>query len=100
MMEMILLYLKQTPPLINVMKQSFLDKDWNSLHAAAHKIIPSFLIMGIHKDYENIARKIKDSLSPQQHLDEIQKLILQLETICSQACEELQEEYNLIKKTN
>ena len=28
MMEMISLYLEQTPPLINAMKQSFQDKDW------------------------------------------------------------------------
>ena len=47
MMEMISLYLEQTPPLINTMKQSLMDKDWDSLHAAIHKMIPSFSIMGI-----------------------------------------------------
>ena len=33
MMEMISLYLRQTPPLIFAMKQSLQDQDWNSLHA-------------------------------------------------------------------
>ena len=47
MMEMISLYLEQTPPLINAMKQGLQDKDWNSLYAAVHKMIPSFSIMGI-----------------------------------------------------
>jgi CheY-like chemotaxis protein len=48
-MEMITLYLKQTPPLISQMKQGLYDKDWDSVYAAAHKLIPSFSIMGIHR---------------------------------------------------
>jgi CheY-like chemotaxis protein len=99
MMEMIALYLEQTPPLISKIKQSVDDKDWNSLYAAVHKIIPSFSIMGIHKDFENMAKKIQEYASTQQHLDELPELVLQLEHVCSQACEELEEEYNLIKKT-
>jgi len=98
MMEMIALYLKQTPPLINAMKQSLNDKDWNSLFATAHKMIPSFSIMGIHKDFEEMAKKIQEYSHTQQHLDEVEELILQLETICSQACKELKEEYDLIEK--
>jgi len=98
MIEMIGIYLKQTPPIISTLKQSLQDLDWKSLHAAAHKLIPSFLIMGIHKNYENMARKILNSASTQQYTDELKELIVQLENICSQACEELQEEYKLLKK--
>ena len=36
MMEMISLYLAQTPPLVSAMKQSLQDRDWDSLHAAVH----------------------------------------------------------------
>jgi PAS domain S-box-containing protein len=100
MMEMIELYLVQTPDLISKIKQSSYDKDWDSLHTLVHKIIPSFSIMGIHKDFENMARKIQEYTSTQQHLDEVQELVIQLENICAQACEELKEEYNMIKKTN
>src|ERR1019366_8994475 len=50
MMEMISLYLEQPPPLISAMKKSLYDKDWNSLYAAVHKMIPSFSIMGISAD--------------------------------------------------
>jgi NTP pyrophosphatase (non-canonical NTP hydrolase) len=32
--------------------------------------------------------------------EEIDSLVLQLSTICNQACEELQIEYNIKKKTN
>ena len=97
MMDMIALYLEQTLPLIKSMQQSLLEKDWDSLHAAVHKIIPSFHIVGIHENFEGIAKKIQEYASSQQHLDELQELLLQLENVCSQACKELEEEYNLIK---
>jgi PAS domain S-box-containing protein len=100
MMEMIELYLEQTPPLVTKMKQSLHNKDWDSLHLAVHKMIPSFSIMGIHKDFENIAKKIQEYSSTQQHLYEVQELVAQVNNVCTQACEELEEEYNLINKTN
>jgi hypothetical protein len=55
--------------------------------------------MGIHKDFEEIAKKIQEYSHTQQHLDEVDGLILKVETICSQACVELKEEYDLIEKT-
>jgi CheY-like chemotaxis protein len=99
MMEMISLYLEQTPPLISAMKQSMQQKDWHSLHAAVHKIIPSFAIVGISTDFENMAKKVQEFASTQQQTDGIPDLILQLETICAQACKELEEEFELIKNT-
>jgi len=100
MMEMISLYLEQTPPLIKVMKQSFHDKDWASLQAAVHKMIPSFSIMGISSDFENMAKKIKEYASSQQQSDGIPALVLQVEAVCNQACKELKEELNRIKNRN
>jgi PAS domain S-box-containing protein len=99
MMEMITLYLKQTPPLINQMKQGLHDKDWDSVYTAAHKLIPSFSIMGIPRDFEDAAKKIQEYSGTQKHLEEIQELVLQIENVCSKACEELEEELNLIKKS-
>ncbi|MEI6051048.1 MAG: hybrid sensor histidine kinase/response regulator, partial [Bacteroidota bacterium] len=100
MMEMILLYLEQTPPLINAMKQSLKDKDWKMLHSAVHKMIPSFIIMGINPDFEVMARKVKDFADTQQQSDGIFEMVQQLENVCLQACRELEEEYNTIKNTN
>jgi len=97
MMEMISLYLEQTPMLIYVMKKSMEEKDWNSLHSAVHKMIPSFAIMGINADFENMARKVQEYAGAMQQSDVIQEMVLQLWNICNQACKELQEEYNLIK---
>jgi CheY-like chemotaxis protein len=98
MKEMISLYLDQTPTLIRTMKNSLQNKDWDSLYSAAHKIIPSFSIMGMHEDYENMAKKIQEYAITKVYLDKAEELILQLDTICSQACIELKEEYNLIEK--
>lgn len=99
MMEMISLYLKQTPPLINQMKQGLADKDWTLLSAAVHKIIPSFYIMGISKDFENMAKRIQEYANVEQQLNELPMLVLQIEKICLQACYELEIEYIVIKKT-
>lgn len=93
MMEMISIYLEQTPPLILSMKQSLKDLDWHSLHAAVHKMIPSFSIMGINRDFESVARKIQEFANAQELNDGIHDMVQQLEDVCIQACQELKEEY-------
>ena len=98
MMEMISLYLEQTPTLISTMKESLVIKDWSSLYAAVHKMIPSFSIMGISSDFENMAKKVQEFASTQQQTDGIKELVLQLENVCLQACSELQDEFQRIKK--
>ncbi|MDP2337875.1 MAG: ATP-binding protein [Bacteroidota bacterium] len=100
MMEMISLYLVQTPPLINSMKLGLHDKDWKALYSAVHKMIPSFSIMGIHVDFENMAKRVQEYASTQLQLDGIPEMVLQLEIVCTQACEELKEEFNRIKSSN
>ncbi len=100
MMEMISLYLEQTPQLINTMKQSFHDKDWDTLYSAVHKMIPSFLIMGINADFENMAKKIQEFASTQIKTEGITELVIQLESVCNQACIELEIEFNRIKSNN
>ncbi|MFV5695371.1 Hpt domain-containing protein [Flavobacterium sp. LB3P122] len=99
MMEMIALYLAQTPPLIDTIKQSLADQNWPLLGAAAHKIIPSFSIMGISPNFENMAKKIHELANAQEKSEEILNLVLQLEEVCLQACNELEEELNIIKNT-
>ncbi|MFV7235708.1 PAS domain S-box protein [Flavobacterium sp. ZB4R12] len=99
MMEMISLYLAQTPPLINTIKQSLADQNWSLLGAATHKMIPSFSIMGISPNFENIAKKIQEFASTQEKSEGIHDLVLQLEEVCLQACSELEEELNIIKNT-
>jgi hypothetical protein len=79
------------------MKQSLIDRDWRSLHAAVHKMIPSFSIMGINTDFENKARQVQEYASSQLNTDGIPLLVSQLENVCKQACSELQRELETIK---
>ncbi|MBN2521630.1 MAG: response regulator [Bacteroidales bacterium] len=99
MKEMVALYLEQTPPLIKQMKQGMHDKDWDSVYSAAHKLIPSFSIMGIHKDFEIMAKKIQEYSSAREHLDEVNDMVLKIEDICTNACEGLKVELNSINKS-
>jgi CheY-like chemotaxis protein len=97
MMEMISIYMQQTPPLIEAMKQSVQNKDWALLAASVHKIIPSFSIMGMSPELENMAKEIQEAAKTNQFTDETAKMVIQVESSCKQACEELEIEFNLIK---
>jgi PAS domain S-box-containing protein len=98
-MAMIKAYLDQTPPLIIAMNESYNDQDWSMLYSVVHKMIPSFTIMGISKDFEDIAREVQDYASARKQSDGISDLVSQLSTVCTQACSELEAELYRIKKT-
>jgi PAS domain S-box-containing protein len=100
MKEMITLYLDQTPILVNTMKRSMQEKDWESLYSAVHKLIPSFSIMGISTNFENMAKKVQEYASTRQQTDGVRDMVMQLEIVCSKACEELKEELISIKNGN
>ncbi|MDP2069993.1 MAG: ATP-binding protein, partial [Lutibacter sp.] len=99
MLEMISLFLEQTPTIISAMRQSVTDKDWPSLHKAVHKLIPSFAIMGISADFENMAKKVQEYAKNQENTDEIPDLVVALDKVCLQACIELKEALNELKST-
>ncbi len=82
-MEMIKAYLDQTPPLVVAMNESYHDQDWSKLYSAVHKMIPSFSIMGMNTDYENMARKVQDYASARQQTDGIYNLVSQLSEVCT-----------------
>lgn len=100
MSEMINLYLQQTPPLILSMKDSLVNKDWHSLHAVVHKMIPSFSIVGIEQNYESLARKVQDYALSQELNDDINNLVEELENVCTSACHELIEELKKLNTTH
>ena len=62
-------------------------------------MIPSFSIMGISPDFENMAKKILEYAVLQEQSEGIEDLMQQLEKICENACKELQGEFNRIKTT-
>lgn len=91
MHEMISIYLEQTPPLLDLMKVSLRNKNWEVLSSTAHKLIPSFSMMGIDLEFENVARKVQQFAEAQIETEEIHTIVLQLDNICHQACIELEE---------
>jgi two-component system CheB/CheR fusion protein len=97
MTEILVLYLKDIPQLINSIKDSLKKKDWKTLHNATHRLIPTFSIIGMNEKYEKLARKIHDFNGENGNPDEINKLILKIETACLKASEEIKLEINKIK---
>lgn len=100
MTEMITLYLDQTPVLMSAMKRSMQEKDWKSLYSAVHKLIPSFSIMGISTNFENMAKRVQEYASTMQQTDGVLDLVTQLDIVCSKACDELREDLISIKNRN
>lgn len=94
--QMILAYLEQTPFLINTIKSSFENKEWDTLCAAVHKLIPSFSLIGMKGPYENTARKIHEFAHQQQLSQEIHCSILELEKACVETCKELETELSTL----
>ncbi len=90
MTDMIALYLSQTPELISEMNKSHTQKDWLQLQSSVHKMIPSFSIFGINEEVEKLARTIHEKAGTNQEDEELSGLISALETICTQACKELE----------
>lgn len=99
MSEMIKLYLEQTPPLIEAMKLGFQTHDWKLLKAAVHKMIPSFAIMGMDNNFEEMAKKIQEYATQQEVSGQVSDMVAQLENACLQACKELEEELIKLKNT-
>ncbi len=99
-MKMISLFLEQTPPLIKQLKQSFQDENWTALQSAAHKMIPSFSIVGMNNEYEQMAKRIQHYAGNSLFAPEVHTMIVQLESTCAQACRELEQEYNQMKTVN
>jgi len=108
MIEMISLYLMQTRPLVSAMKKSLQDSNWDLLQAVAHKMIPSFSIIGINPCFEDIAKEVQEYARQKcetvnsgtmqqtnfsfQTGNDIHVLVSKLENVCEQACRELEEE--------
>jgi CheY-like chemotaxis protein len=98
MVEMISLYLEQTPTLVTAIKNSLELNDWQQVQSIAHKMISSFAIMGFSADHEDLAKRIQEYARSQEHIELIPGLIHQLAEVLEQACEELEEEKKELNK--
>ena len=60
-------------------------------------MIPSFSIIGMSNEYEDMAKKIQEYANTQLQEEGINDIVHQLENACAQACQELSEELNRIR---
>ena len=100
MMKMISIYLEQTPQLIRAMRKSWEDADLDGLQTSVHKLIPSFSIMGINADFEDMAKKVKDYAQTRLQTDGIESMVMKIEHVCTRACTELEEALKSLKKAS
>jgi CheY-like chemotaxis protein len=96
MSEIISIYLEQTPQLIYAMKEGYKELYWEKLYASAHKMIPSFSIMGIDSKYEHLAKKIQEFASNKENSETLWGLIARLEIGCDEVCAKLEEELKIL----
>lgn len=99
MVELINIYLEQTPGLVKTMRTAVSQQDWALLKAAAHKIKPSFRIVGEVASGEQLASEIEqqaaESTPTSLRLDPV---LNKLESLCDQIYKELHEELGLLGK--
>ncbi len=94
--ELINIYLAQTPGLVAAMKKGLAASNWKLVQAAAHKITPSFKVLGVKNEYEVKARKIEELAALNESNPLIEVLINELETTCNNIYTELQQELLLL----
>jgi PAS domain S-box-containing protein len=96
--QLINAYLKQTPPLVQSMKKSLINKDMKMLKCAVHKMIPSFSIIGLNPSIHEMAIRIQKHTFSIENTAEIHNLVIELEKVCVQSCEELEIELDNLNK--
>jgi HPt (histidine-containing phosphotransfer) domain-containing protein len=89
--EMIETFLKNTPPLIEEMKDLLKISEWKKIGDIAHKIKPSITFMGIHSA-KDLILDLERNGRQQEGTTEIPSMVTQLEDICSKAFVELNAE--------
>ena len=95
---MINVYLEENPKHLNKMKQEIENRDWESLARTTHLIKPSFSTMGISKEFTDTVNEIQEHADKKEKPETIKELFLKIETICSQAREEVRARTCFIRK--
>jgi PAS domain S-box-containing protein len=98
MRKVLSLYLEETPAIMKAMKRWSKQNDWEQVQAATHKLMPLFSMVGISKEYEEIAKRIQENSKTRTNTEETHVLLKQLDAILTQACVELEDEYQLLEK--
>src|SRR6188474_819597 len=99
MVDLINIYLEQTPALVKTMRVAVAQQDWPLLKAAAHKIKPSFRIVGEVVSGEQLASEIEQQASEGAPASlQLDPVLNQLESLCEEIYNELHDELGLLGK--
>ncbi len=97
-LEMISVFLTQTPEAINSLKTHLNNKDWKGVRGVAHKMKPSMTFMGMN-ELESVIASIEDYAAKETSLELIPGLVQTLENVCNEALKELEAEKKILSET-
>jgi HPt (histidine-containing phosphotransfer) domain-containing protein len=87
--QMITIFLKETPTAMDNIEQYVKTSNWDALRAAVHKMKPSFAFMGI-KELESTINSIEKYSETKTNLDLIPDMISKVKTVLKAAIQELE----------
>lgn len=90
--NIIKLFLNNTPLSILSIKNAISTSDWENIQKFTHKIKPSLTIIGLNLDIINTFSKINEFAKEKKNLDQINSLFIHFETEMEKAYIELEEE--------
>lgn len=90
-LQMISIFMAQTPEAVDQMNKHLQNNEWKLLRGVIHKMKPSFSFMGI-KELETIAVSAEKYCETETNLDKLPELIHRIKEVCLAAIRELEEE--------
>lgn len=93
--QMLNIFIEQTPKALIRMEEALKNKDWKTLRLIAHKIKPSITFVGLTK-IANDVPLLEEYAAEETHLNEIPALVDKIKSTCTGAVAELKDE---VKKT-
>jgi len=90
LVEMIELFLENTPESIRILHTHAENEEWENLAAEAHKFKPNLFYMGL-EDAQQVIIEIEESAKNRADLEAIPFKIQQIENVCQKAYLELEE---------
>jgi len=96
-LQMLNIFIEQTPISIVNMEKALKDKDWKTLRMVVHKMKPSVMFVGL-KEISGDVPLLEDYTAEERDLDKIPALVHKIKLVCSEAVAELKEEVEKFNK--
>jgi hypothetical protein len=96
--EMVKVYLEETPKFMHKMKEGIENMDWDMVARASHSLTPSFSTIGVDKQFSDMIKQINEYAEKKERPETIRELFLKIENVCTHARKELEQELILLEK--